>query len=100
MSLSKTTKAVLNIAIPDTPALTELVNAIDASGSGPAASIAAIGVTTNLPAAALSTTDIYTDAAVNAAINALKTASESRLDVIEAKIDAVIAALKAANMML
>jgi len=68
---------------------------------GPAGTaVADIGTTSNLPASgsALSTGDTYTDAAVNseidAQINALISPLESRLDVIEAKIDELLASLR------
>lgn len=82
-----------------------VVAAIDSNGSGPAAAVAALGSTTNIPTVSvtLSTSDTYTDAAVKTAIdagsNAVRTAAESRLDAIEAKVDAVIAALKASGQM-
>lgn len=83
----------------------ELIAAIDSNGSGPAAHVSNIEPTSNLPAsnASLSTSDTYTDAAVKAAIDgavdALRVPAEARLDAIEAKIDAILAALQGAGMM-
>lgn len=76
-----------------------MIAAIDSMGSGPAAAVAAIPASTNIPVAALSTSNTYTDAAVNAAVNAGVAVTESRLDAAEAKVNAVIAALKAAGLM-
>jgi predicted RNA methylase len=100
MSLSKKTKEILTVAMADKKSAAELAAAVDSMHAvAPAANVAALGTTTGLPAAALSTADTYTDAAVNTAINALKTASETRLDNIETKVDAIIAALIAAGLM-
>lgn len=82
-----------------------VVAAIDSNGSGPAATVAAIPASTNIPASAavLSTSNTYTDAAVitsiNAAVNGVTAVAETRLDTLESKVNAVIAALKAAGMM-
>ncbi len=99
MALSAKARKRIEVALARRAEALEVIAAIDSNGSGPAASVAAIGATSNLPTAALSTSDTYTDAAVNGAINALGSAAESRLDVLEAKVDAIIAALKAAGMM-
>lgn len=58
-------------------------------------SVDAMGTTTDISAAALSTADTYTDAAVNAEIDAKMAEVEARLDAIEAKMDELLAALKA-----
>lgn len=105
--LSTNAKKALDIALgsKQNGVGAEVAAAIDASGSGPASHVASIGATSNLPAsnAVLSTSDTYTDAAVKAAIDgavdALKTPAESRLDAIEAKIDQILAALIAAGLM-
>lgn len=67
--------------------------------------VAPLGSTTNIPTVSvtLSTSDTYTDAAVKTAIdagcNAVRTAAETRLDAIEAKLDAVLAGQVAAGQM-
>ena len=100
MALSKKTKEILTVAMADKKSAAELAAAIDTGfNATPAAHIGALGATSNLPAAALSTSDTYSDAAVNAAINSVKSAAESRLDAIEAKVDAILAALQAAGLM-
>jgi hypothetical protein len=99
MALSSKAKKRMEVALARRDVAQEVCAAIDSSGSGPAANVPEIGVTVNLPAAALSTSDTYTDAAVNGAINALKSAAESRLDVLEGRVDAIIAALQAAGLM-
>lgn len=84
MSLSSKAKEVLIVAVANKSVGEEISAAIDSGANDQAASVAAIGVTTDLTdvggAADLATT-------------------EARLDVIEAKIDEVIAALKAAGIM-
>lgn len=103
MALSKRTKEVLEVAMADRRAAKEVSDALGAA-AGPAGHIADIS-SSNLPAsaAALSTSDTYSDAAVNAEIdaqvNALAAAAETRLDAIEAKINAILAALQAADLM-
>ncbi len=84
----------------------EVADAIDALHAiAPAASVAALGATSNLAAAniTLSTSDTYADAdvktAVDAGINTLRVAVEARLDAIEAKFDDLLAKLKAAEIM-
>lgn len=62
----------------------------------PAAVIAALGTTSNLTAIAGSYADL---AAARTSVNTLATETEARLDAIEAKVDALIAALKTANLM-
>jgi len=92
MSLSKETKAVLNIAIPDTPALNEIVNAINAGANPKAAAIAALGV--------LATVASIDVADAGPADVATKAGVDARIATLQAKIDAIIAALKAAGLML
>lgn len=99
MALSTEQRRLLGIALGDDVAAAAIADVIDAGGNPVAAAIAAIGATSNISAAALSTSDTYTDAAVNAELDSLMGEVEGRLDVIEAKIDAVIAGLKAAGIM-
>lgn len=105
MALSQAARDYLVIALSNKRLGAEVADAIDAGGNAQAATVAALGATTNLPATAavLSTSNTYTDAAVKAAIDgavtALRAAAETRLDNAEAKIDAVIASLKAAHLM-
>lgn len=105
MSLSQKLKDRISVAITNKDDANELIAAIEASVASPAAAVAAMGSTTNLPAsnATLSTSDTYADAdvkvSIDGAVDALRTATESRLDAIEAKIDAVIASLKASGQM-
>lgn len=69
--------------------------------------VAALGTTTNLPTSNVTLTtsggNTYSDAstktAIDAGVNALKTAVETRLDNAEAKIDELIAAMKAVGVM-
>jgi len=89
MALSKKAQEALRRAVTEDTAKDEIVSAIDSGGNPQAAAVAAIGVTTNLTGVdgtGLNAADLVT--------------TESRLDTIEAKIDAVIASLKAAGLML
>ena len=99
MSLSKKAKEVLIVAVANKSVGEEIATAIDAGSNDQAATVAAIGVTADVSAAALSTTNTYTDLAVNAELDSLIGEIEARTDVIEAKIDELIAALKAAGIM-
>lgn len=108
MALSAKAKKRLEVAMCRRTEALEVIAAIDSNGSGPAAAVALLGTTTNIPtvSATLSTSggNTYSDAAVKTAIdgagNTLRVAAEARLDAVEAKLDAVIAALKAASLML
>ena len=88
MALSAKARKRLEVAMARRQEALEVIAAIDSSGSGPAASVAAI-----------TSTDLVgvTGAGSNAAPLA---GTETRLDAIEAKINAVISALKAAGLML
>lgn len=131
--LSAEAKRALNIALGSKQSGIgdEVADAIDASGSGPAAAVSAIGVTADLSAlvptaASISASNFTaaipaepTKAEVDAGIDALKnkvitalglkadnadaetmrSEIEARMDVIEAKIDLVIANFKASGQM-
>lgn len=88
MALSKKTKEILTVAMANKIAAAELAAAVDAGGNAQAASIAPIGATADL---------VGVDGVGDNAAPLVET--EARLDAIEAKIDAVIAALKAAGLM-
>lgn len=103
--LSKETKERLAHALTKRSAMQELVTVLAAGPYAQAAAVAALGATTNLSAsnASLSTGDTYADAdvkaAIDGAVDALAADAESRLDAAEAKIDAILAALKTAELM-
>lgn len=99
MSLSPEAREILVVALANRAKANEVADAIDAGSNDQAATVAAIGATSDYTAAALSTTDTYTDAAVNAELDSIIGEVEARNDVTEAKIDEVIAALKAAGIM-
>ena len=88
MALSLKARKRLEVAMARRAEALEVIAAIDSNGSGPAATVAAIGATSNLVG--------VDGTGSNAAPLA---GTEARLDVVEGKIDAVIAALKAAGMM-
>ena len=88
MSLSTEAKKAIKNAIADPILGEEVSDAIDSGSNPQAATVAAIGATSNLVG--------VDGTGSNAAPLA---GTESRLDAVEAKIDAVIAALKAASLM-
>lgn len=65
----------------------------------PMANIPVIGTTTNLPAAACAGGTTPSATNVNTAIDALRVPVEARLDVLEAKVDAILAGLKSTGKM-
>jgi uncharacterized protein YggE len=95
MSLSKSAKEYLIVALANKKIGEEVAAAIDSSGSGPAASISAI-TPSDMTAIAATYADL---AAARASVNTLRTDAEARLDAVEAKLNSVIAALKAAGLM-
>lgn len=74
----------------------EVIAAIDSNGSGPAAHVSNIEPTVDMTAIPASFADL---AAARSAVNTLRSDAEARLDAIEAKIDAILAALQSAGMM-
>lgn len=88
MALSDKLKARIRVAITDQDEAAELIAAIEASVGSPAASVAAMGATTNLVG--------VDGTGSNAAPLA---GTESRLDAIEAKVDQIIAGQKASGQM-
>jgi len=88
MALSKKTKEILTVAMADKKSAAEIAEAIDAGGNAQAAAVAALGATAAL---------VGVDGTGSNAAPLVGT--EARLDAIEAKVDAVIAALKAAGLM-
>ena len=88
MALSQRTKDIVVVALADKKAGEELAAAVDSGSNPQAASVAAIGATANL---------VGVDGTGSNAAPLVGT--EARLDAVEAKIDALIAALKAAGLM-
>ncbi len=99
MSLSNEAKRRLERAVSSKTVGTELAAAIDAPGDGPAALVASFGTTTNLPAANCAGEATPSATNVNAAIDAVATVAEARLDALESKVNDLLAALKAAGYM-
>lgn len=96
MLSDKAVKALQN-GMADKALGQEVVDAVDALRiADPAANVPALGTTTNLSAISASYADL---AAARTSVNTLKGEVEARLDDIEAKVDAVIAALVAAGLM-
>ena len=96
MALSEKTKEILIVAMANKKAGEELAAAVDAGSNAQAESVAVLGTTTNLSAISASYADL---AAARTSVNTLKGEVEARLDAIEAKVDAVITALKNAGIM-
>lgn len=88
MALSAKAKRRLEVAMARRVEAQEVIAAIESGSNPQAAAIAAIGVTSNL---------VGVDGTGSNAAPLVGT--ESRLDTIEAKVDAVIAALKTAGLM-
>lgn len=111
MALSEKAKKVMIASFANKSVGTEVAAAIDAGGNAQAAAVAAIPASTNLPVAApvaaaladpLAAADVNAaldDKADNDDVEAIRVLVESRLDTLEAKVNAVIAALKAAGLM-
>lgn len=99
MTLSADAVKRLKTAVTSGDVGAELAAAIDASGSGPAALVAALAASTNLPAAACAGAATPSATNVNAAIDTVAAVAETRLDNLEIKVNAILAALKAANLM-
>lgn len=76
----------------------ELIAAIDANGSGPAADVAALAATTDITAVPGSFADLAAVRTYLAGANVIPNI-ESRLDGVEGKINAILTALKNAGMM-
>ncbi len=88
MALSTKTKAVIEVALADRKAAAELAAAVDSGSNTQAASVALLGATSDL---------VGVDGTGSNA--APLTETEGRLDAIEAKVDALIQALKDAGLM-
>lgn len=88
MALSAKTKKRIEVALARRAEANELIAAVEAGANAKAASVAAIGTTTNLTGV---------DGTGNNAADLATT--EARLDAIESKINAILAALKAAGLM-
>ncbi len=112
MALSNKAVEGLKRALTEDEVALEIKQAIDANGSGPAAHVALFGATTNLSlaspgAAALNAifSDVEVETALGlksdqAAVSAMMATAETRLDNLEAKINAIITALVNAGLML
>lgn len=88
MALSAKAKKRLEVAMARRAEANEVIAAIEAGANAKAANVAAIGATSNL---------VGVDGTGSNAAPLVGT--ESRLDAIEAKVDAILAALKAAGLM-
>ena len=102
MALSAKAKKRLEVAMARRAEANEVIAAIEVPGStNQAAAVAALGSTSDLSAAAgtYAIPAEPTGAEVDAAIQSSLDEVEDRLDAIEAKVDEVIAALKAATLM-
>lgn len=88
MALSDKAKRRLEVALARRDVAVEIAAAIDSGANAQAANVAAMGSTTNLTG--------VDGTGSNAAPLA---GTESRLDAIEAKIDAILSSLKAAGVM-
>ncbi len=99
MTLSVENVKRLKTDVTSDAAGAELAAAINSQGSGPAALVAALGASTNLPAAACAGAASPSATNVNAAIDTVAAVAETRLDNLETKINAILSALKTAGLM-
>lgn len=111
MALSKRAQDALKRAVTDKSAAEELRSTIDAGGNPQAAAVAAIPASTDLSLAAPAAVDlnaVFDDTEVEAALNdkadqaavsGMMAIAESRLDALEAKVNAILTALKNAGLM-
>lgn len=99
MSLSVEQLRRLEVALTSKEVAHAIAAAIDAQGSGPAAKVAAIPASTNLPAAGTQGGATPTATQVDAAIATVAAVAESRLDALETKVNALITALTNAGLM-
>jgi hypothetical protein len=88
MALSTKARKRLEVALARRAEAKEIADAIDLGGNAQAATVAAFGATTNL----VGVDGVGSNAAPLAG-------TESRLDAIEAKINAILASIKAAGLM-
>ncbi len=100
MALSAAARRRLEVAMAKRAEAKEICDAIDLGGNSQAAVVAAI-VASNLPAVAgtyalpAEPTGAEVDATVQASISAI----ETRLDALDSKVNAILAALKTAGLM-
>ena len=99
MTLSAEAVKRLKTAVTSADVGAELAAAIDSMGSGPAALVAALAGSTNIPAAACAGAAEPSATDVNSAIDTVTAVIETRLDNLEIKVNAILAALKAADLM-
>lgn len=99
MTLSANAVKRLQTAVASASVGSEIAAAVDAQGSGPAALVADLAASTNIPAAACAGAATPSATNVNAAIDTVAAVAETRLDNLEIKVNAILAALKAANLM-
>jgi len=90
MAISQKARDVMRVAMANKAVAKEIADAIDSGGNPQAAAVAVIGATTNL---------VGTDGSGGVGDAAPLAETESRLDAVEGKIDAIIAALKTAGLM-
>lgn len=98
MALSEELKKRIRVAITDEATADELIAAIQASVASPAGDVA-----DNSPASAdtinLSTSDTYSDAAVNSAVNTALAAVVADINADRLQINAILDSLRAAGLM-
>lgn len=105
MALSDNAKEAIRRAVTEDKAADEISAAIDSNGSGPAADPADLAASTALPTPAAIAASYADLAAARTSVNALRSdvvaiqsGAEVRLDAVEAKINALLDALRAAGM--
>lgn len=99
MALDKATKHRLAVALASLEAAEAVATAIDQGATGPADTVAALAAQSAFTAAATAGGATPTATNVNAAIDALAGSIHTRLGLVEAKVNAILASMKAASLM-
>jgi hypothetical protein len=100
MSLSSRSKSILTVAMADKKSASEVSAAIDALHAIAAAAHVANNAAASAVTIALSTADTYSDAAVNSAVNAALVSVIADINSTRSQINAILASLEAASIML
>lgn len=99
MALSQLARNYLTVALANKAKAKEIADAIDSLHAvAPAAHIANASAASPITIA-LSTSDTYSDSAVNTAVNAALVTAVADINALETKINAILAALQAASLM-
>jgi hypothetical protein len=99
MALDKEVKHRLAVALASLEAAEAVASAISQGATGPADTVTALGAQSAFAAAATAGGATPTATNVNTAIDALAGLVHTRLGLIESKVNAILASMKAADLM-